>query len=248
MMSLSKMFNPSGGLGYHLRAIRKKQLWVGHQNAVAQWLKSWHLNAEKLLLIGPSAGYSLPDEFLSQFRQVDAIDPDPLAPNLFRRIHRNINIKWHTKTALLDLHQQISNHALPELASAFPNHVFLFCNILGQLRTSAPSQPDQLNSFHMQLQQLNHSHNWASYHDLWSGQGRSNEAGFRICAANLSNKITESVQFYKKCLNKNEVIDHLTAQLFENIEVTRYQWLWQITEKQLHCIEGVRPSKQESGA
>ena len=71
---------PSGGLVYHLRALRHRHgLWAPFQRVVADWLAGWQPGRRELVIVGPSAGYALPAGFLRRFERVTALEPDPLA-------------------------------------------------------------------------------------------------------------------------------------------------------------------------
>lgn len=78
--------SPSGGLTYHLRALRwRRRLWTPFRAQVAAWLAAWQPPCSELLLLGPSAGYTLDPAFLSRFAAIHAVEPDPLAHWLLRR-------------------------------------------------------------------------------------------------------------------------------------------------------------------
>lgn len=80
------LLDPSGGLVYHLRAARHRHgLWAPFHASVAGWLADWQPRRRELLIVGPSAGYALPDGFFTRFAQVTALEPDPLARWLLRR-------------------------------------------------------------------------------------------------------------------------------------------------------------------
>ncbi|NDG85242.1 MAG: hypothetical protein EBX52_09445, partial [Proteobacteria bacterium] len=70
----------SGGVFYHLRALRyRKAYWDQHHNGVRKFLEEWNPASKKLLLVGPSAGYSLPSDWLARFDSIEAFEPDPVA-------------------------------------------------------------------------------------------------------------------------------------------------------------------------
>ena len=84
----------SGGLGYHLRALRfRHSLWAPYIATVQRWLHDWRPPTDTLVVVGPSAGYALDAAFLARFRSVRALEPDPLARTLLRR--RFAQIAWH---------------------------------------------------------------------------------------------------------------------------------------------------------
>ena len=52
--------SPSGGLVYHLRALRHRHGWQPYADRLAGWLQAWSPPCRSLVLIGPSAGWTLP--------------------------------------------------------------------------------------------------------------------------------------------------------------------------------------------
>jgi len=148
-----RLFHASGGLRYHLRARRHADnLWVPFLDRVADWLGAWQPSARRLVLVGPSAGYTLPAAFLHRFREVVAHEPDPLARFLLRRRIGHPALSF--EGAVDDL---------TALASQHPDAAFLFCNLLGQDWTGRPAhvwQPMFADALHGRA--------WASYHEVAS--------------------------------------------------------------------------------
>src|SRR6185312_7176871 len=66
------------------RALRYKKLWQPFCDQVERWLDEWNPSAARLVLVGPSAGYTLPREFLRRFSQLIVIEPDPSAFMIFQ--------------------------------------------------------------------------------------------------------------------------------------------------------------------
>jgi len=112
-----------------MRALRRRSHWNHFLLPVRDWLDTWHPAATGLLLIGPSAGWCIPDSFLGRFSQIHALDIDPLAGKIFRVLHRKIiagrriQLTWQEG----DLFEQ-----LEDLLCKYPDHAVLFCNVLGQ--------------------------------------------------------------------------------------------------------------------
>ena len=79
MKSWSRIFSPSGGMVYHYRAFRfSESLWGPHRAHVERFVKSWNPPTDSILLIGPSAGYSLPKDWLAQCRERITLSPGVL--------------------------------------------------------------------------------------------------------------------------------------------------------------------------
>lgn len=110
---------------------------------------------EKILIVGPSAGYSLPAQWLARFSRIDILEPDPLARGLLRR--RFPNLVFHAGN--LDC---FSREDGPErLRQAYPDSAVLFSNVIGQMA-------DQNQAWKGNLVAAMRDTSWASYHDLIS--------------------------------------------------------------------------------
>lgn len=148
----------SGGLGYHLRAWRWRQmLWAPFLARTQGWLRAWTPPAEELVVVGPSAGYTLDAGFLARFRRVHALEPDPLARWLLRR--RLPGIDWRFGT--LDALSAVDGAAA--LAAEYPRAAILFSNVLGQA-----VEPALLPAWRVALGSALRQRHWASYHDVLS--------------------------------------------------------------------------------
>lgn len=145
----------SGGLIWHLAALRyRNTLWRPFRENLEAWLQAWNPPSSRLLLVGPSAGWTLPAALPGRFAEVLALEPDPLARRLLGRRFSGIRFDR------LDLFAPGGLEALPAL---YPDHALLFCNVLGQL---APEQRSELwcERLRVALQRFD----WASWHDLAS--------------------------------------------------------------------------------
>lgn len=149
---------PSGGLVYHLRALRRRHgLWAPFQRVVASWLAGWQPGRRELVIVGPSAGYALPAGFLRRFERVTALEPDPLARGLLARRPDAARLGFSAPR----LPGTPAPTGLARLAAAHPGQRSLFSNVLGQL--AAPAEDwRRLIARHLS------GHAWASYHDVIS--------------------------------------------------------------------------------
>lgn len=170
--------NPSGGLAWHWRAWRQRQAWAPTCAAIAAWLATCQPQSRHLLLLGPSAGWMLPTDWLRRFQSVTAVDIDPLARHLFALRHgRQLSaagVKWRYVTA-----DALAN--LPGLLAEFPQACVLFDNLLGQLRfheqdSRAPGSfltlpgTAAVEEALQKLVALLAGREWGSLHDLLSGR------------------------------------------------------------------------------
>ena len=119
----------------------------------------------QLVLIGGSAGWMLPTEWLIQFEEVHAWDIDPLAAPLFRWRHGQALKREGTR---LNLHTGDGLAQLDEWTRILPTAFFWFDNVLGQLRFTDPS-PDAVEQRLKNLQRQLKSVAWGSVHDRMSG-------------------------------------------------------------------------------
>lgn len=151
-----QLLHPSGGLVYHLRALRHRHgRWRSFHCVVAGWLDAWQPKRQQLVLVGPNAGHALPAGFLTRFDEVLALEPDPLARWWLAHRPDAARLRFVARDCLS------TPDGLGGLASAFPDAAVLFSNVLGQL--PAPEATwSALLSHHLALLP------WASYHDVAS--------------------------------------------------------------------------------
>lgn len=127
---------------------------------------------QQLVLIGSSAGWMLPTEWLTQFEEVHAWDIDPLAAPLFRWRHGRALAQHGTR---LHLNTGDGLSALDVCMQDLPEAFFWFDNVLGQLRfTGWPLQETARRLGQIQHQMKGVA--WGSLHDRMSGPRRSDQA------------------------------------------------------------------------
>ncbi|MBS0356451.1 MAG: hypothetical protein JSR83_21400 [Proteobacteria bacterium] len=149
------LLDPSGGLVYHLRARLQRGRWAAFHAAVASWLDTWQVVEQELVIVGPNAGYALPDGFLGRFDGIFALEPDPLARRLLARRRDATTLRFDRLDCLR------TPDGLAWLAARFPHAAFLFSNVLGQI--SAPA-----GDWSTLLRHHLAGRTWASYHDVIS--------------------------------------------------------------------------------
>ncbi|MCB1962530.1 MAG: hypothetical protein KDF24_05130 [Rhodocyclaceae bacterium] len=150
--------DPSGGLGYHWRARRYRvRLWQPYHARVAQWLAAWQPPCRTLVLVGPSAGYALSDEFIARFAHCVVLEPDPLARWLLKRRLGAARCRFET----LDVFDDPA--ALAALGTRAADTAILFCNVIGQALDADTAPPWRARQ-HAALV----NHHWASWHDCFS--------------------------------------------------------------------------------
>ena len=218
--------SPSGGLLWHWRAWRNRSHWGRFNAAISAWLDAWQHGSSGLLLLGPSAGWCLPDTFLGRFSHIHAVDLDPLAPLLFRWLHgralAGVRLSWQ-RGNLFD--------AIGPLLERYPRHAVLFANVLGQhgLHQREPGRAEaDFAGLGLQLQ----GRRWASFHDRLSGEWsgtRSEPAALRFAA--VADTLTLA-----KIAGSGAWIDHLTTTVLP-ADCSRLLLPWSIYEGRLHWIE-----------
>lgn len=184
-------FGAAGGLGYHVLARRfRSKLWREFTTTLATWLHAWPQRHGALLLVGPSAGYTLPAPFLARYSELRISEPDFLARLIFRQ--RFSAMATATEHARFFDHEPCPGgpwvriegerrptrsrrfrasgwHALVSLAGS---HDILFCNLLGQLAVLHPQltwEPGWSASFSELARTFDRANcHWASYHDRLS--------------------------------------------------------------------------------
>ncbi|OQW53684.1 MAG: hypothetical protein A4S09_07205 [Proteobacteria bacterium SG_bin7] len=217
-MGFGTFFFSSGGIGYHFRAVKySEKLWDAFKANLGLWLRDWEQKNSSLLLIGPSAGYSLNENFLRRYKKVYINEPDILARMLFRRRFLNLNIE--------NVHGEFIFSGKP-----FPDSDILFCNVLGQLRLGQES----LAKLMVRLD----SKNFASYHDLFSFRGSFQWLSERVYAGpkvNEAHLLSHFIQFTKE--RELIVEDHGLLNFFPSR--SRLILHWEVVPGRHHLIECV---------
>ncbi len=217
MSTTRYLAHPSGGLAYHLRAWRYRgTLWLPYLEQVADWLQAWRPATRHLVLIGPSAGYSLSAGFLDRFERISAMEPDILARVLLRQ--RFPGVRFDFRDALGDPR---------DLPRNFPDAAYLFCNLLGQEWTTASR-----NTWQPALVEALNGQPWASYHDLVSTvrQPRSYAALSLPALISLDDLLGH---FWPP--GELHLHDHETHGLLPH-RPRRYA-IWQLTPDRVHLVE-----------
>jgi hypothetical protein len=237
--SLPRLFDISGGLIWHARALRfRNQLWRPFRENIRQYLQAApkhnsnsHRNFDQkphqtLLLIGPSAGWCLTDDFLTVYPQIICIDPDPLAPLLFDWVHgkalrkANVSLSWREEDFFADPQRHLEGLADP---------IILFCNVAGQLfLQDRPSNHVEEVLVHMK--HVLSGMDWGSFHDLFSAP----------ISQDLPMRLYPSKPEGQKLLTDYGLsgawLDHLTGELLPKGN-ERLIIPWQLKPDRLHLVE-----------
>ena len=223
----------TGGLGWHLKAWRYRQhLWTGYLQQTHAFLKDWSeqsletAGVKRLIIVGASAGWSLSANWLQSFESLVLVDPDPLAPWLFKRNHPKPEGQ-HREWVRRDFRQ-----ALPNLIPGPKPSAVLFNNLLGQLRLTS----QDLDATESQLAELKTrlgGAHWASFHDRLSGDW---SAAQQSAGAMTATRPLDNACLIKAFGKGGEWLDHLTADVLPQTS-KRWVYPWRITPDRLHVVE-----------
>ena len=194
---------------------------------IAQFLTQVQPKSDHLVLIGGSAGWMMPPDWLARFKRIDAYDIDPLAPWLFDGQHgkrlkaQGIEVNHHRQDALA---------TLPDILKQHPQACVWFDNVLGQHRFRVRDEARVEHEL-AQLKTMLKGRHWGSLHDVWSGptDGRLLPAGLNVWSHHVTAKQGLEAAFSQKLLAslgaKEVWHDHLTSQVFaQNTPTTWMPW------------------------
>jgi hypothetical protein len=219
MDSFGPLFHSSGGLLYHLRAWRHgDRLWTDFRAQVAAWLRAWQPRTETLILVGPSAGYTLPPDFLAAFHRIIALEPEPLARWLLRRRFPDARIEFGPA---LRHPAELADHT---------DGAVLFCNLLGQDWTDLPAE-----TWRPELARALAGRSWASYHDLaTTTRPPDHHATVELARAQPLDAIL--ARFWRSGVL--EIEDHERQGLFPDLP--RAYTIWHLRPGSHHLVEWLR--------
>ena len=155
----------TGGLNWHWHARASRQRWQPTSSALADFLRTVPVDGQHLLVLGASAGWMMPTEWLLRCARVDTVDIDPLAPHLFGWRHgralTRAGVRWH--------HHRLDALAhLDDLLQRFPEAWLWFDNLLGQHRYRLRDAARAERELQALAPRLSGRH-WGSVHDVYSG-------------------------------------------------------------------------------
>ena len=240
---------PTGGLTYHLIALQSQKRWASFKSEVRSFLlERWNPTEPDLILIGPSAGWTLPLDWLSQFKNVVVVEPDPLARVILkRRCVQSSQLSFDKRFDRLPwlVSTQDRSEPLRALLDAHPRAAVLFSNVLGQMPLLLPTDFSEAqhqecrDAFLMALK----NRNWASYHDVISGDvsGELKNQLQLSSKANGNNEFKNVADLAHRFFTQaTEVVDHETMWLSQDVEVQYH--VWPLTKKRIHVIGFMAPN------
>ena len=245
-MSAQALFNPAGGLRYHLRAYRySERLWQPFRWALGEWLLGWKPPETTLALFGPSGGYCLQPFLFERFERVICFEPDPLAYAIFSRRIRRAPLERRPRLERiaedhLVLHPE---RLLPRLESFGPTAV-AFSNLIGQLpmllaRTGV--EKVRLGPVQSAIRAAISGRSFASFHDRVSGEVRPEFEQPLSADGRLTDRELFGVVYHADAADSAEslgLIDHQSGGYFPETLPHAY-FKWELEPGLFHLIEAV---------
>jgi hypothetical protein len=239
--------NPAGGLRYHTRALFGARTWAPFRAALANWLGAFRPSVTRAVLVGPSAGYTFPDEFLRRFSALTVLEPDPVAGFLLQRRLRRLGVRdVHVESRDLLLGPLLEGgEGLAELLTADPEASLVFGNVLGQVRfLLTESEFERFKSaFRERIVPLLESRAWLSFHDRLSGSLAPRFEAPYVTLARLDDAaVLRELYPTEQAGAPVELFDHQSEGFFAS-ELPHAYFNWQIDRERYHLIEGVALSR-----
>lgn len=223
------LLHPSGGLIWHWRAWLNRHHWSPLTTALRDWIRDWIAQIppeqRSLILIGPSAGWTLPLDLFGRFDTITVFEPDIMARQLLRYRLTGTSLFFESRDVF-------SEGGLHYLQTHYPHHAILFCNVLGQL---APEDEEQAQSWCGQLRTSLRHHTWASYHDLISTHLPPTH--FERVVNFAANTSFDTVLKHFWRVNEIEICDHHTFELTKDVRFACIPW--RLRKNQWHLLQWV---------
>jgi len=216
----------SGGLRWHLRALRHRLLHEPFRRAVAAFLEAWHPASAQLIVVGPSAGWFLPPQFLQRFSRLVLVDLDVSAPFFFHLRHGRRLRRGGTELMWIGADFVV---CLPQILAAHPGAAVLFCNVLGQLGVERSDYEQRL----AQLPGWLEGREWGSFHDRYSTRTRG---GLPIELLPFTSGATLDEGMLRRIGCSGEWMDHGTGGVLPE-GTLRHHLPWFLTPGRFHWIE-----------
>lgn len=247
MSGSSALWNPAGGLRYHLRAYRYSEtLWQPFRWALGEWLLGWEPPEKTLVMVGPSGGYTTQPFLFERFERLICLEPDPVARFVFkRRLARAPLESRPTLEFITD--DRLVHHPdkLVALLETLGDAAVLFSNILGQVRVLLGASSEEEPAFVRVREEVRRAlanRSYASYHDRVSGHPRPEGSDKPMIADDqLSNaELVESLYPADTRVGEDaELLDHFTQGFFPR-DLEHAYFVWELEPGWFHLIEGVR--------
>ena len=201
-------------------------------------------SSDSLVIIGASAGWMMPTNWLCQFKEVHTFDIDPLAAPLFRWRHgQNLRrsgtaLTCHTQNALSDLPSLLRDHS---------KACIFFDNVLGQLRFT-DSEVQSTEKYISQIVKCLKGREWGSVHDRMSGpvskvlklgtgtNGTHGTHGLWPETSGHLDKSDEAQKWLSQINAQSPWLDHLTDHVFDKTTAV-HNFAWAFKPNYWHWLQ-----------
>jgi hypothetical protein len=252
-MSAHPLWNPAGGVRYHLRALRHAaRLWEPFRWPLGEWLLGWQTSEPTLLLVGPSGGYNLQPFLLERFARVVVLEPDPLARLVLRRRLARVPLDPRPELELIAEDQLVFHpERFARLLERLGPTAILFCNVLGQLRQLLEVEDTGAPSFvavRAAVRAAIAGRSWASFHDRVSGAlPPSLEEPIASAHRWSDQELLQHAYYGGSDAIGGELLDHGTEGFFP--EALPHLYLrWELAPGSYHLIEAVASTAERKEA
>ena len=207
-------------------------------------LQTKEKSSNSLVIIGASAGWMMPTNWLCQFKEVHTFDIDPLAAPLFRWRHgQNLRrsgtaLTCHTQNALSDLPSLLRDHS---------KACIFFDNVLGQLRFT-DSEVQSTEKYISQIVKCLKGREWGSVHDRMSGpvskvlkldpgtNGTHGTNGLLPETSGHLDKSDEAQKWLSQINAQSPWLDHLTDHVFDKTTAV-HNFAWAFKPNYRHWLQ-----------
>lgn len=219
------LMRPSGGLRWHLRALRYRECHGPFREQVASFLAAWEPDTTDLVLVGPSAGWFLPATFLTRFSRLLMMELDTSA--------RFFPVaSWTVAASGSSVHHVVDGGFRDQTARSVGSATqggCAFCNVLGQLGLERSDYQVELAALKLRLS----GRRWASFHDRFSSLGQDLRG--RVAASFSSTRSMDAAMLGELGCS-GEWTDHGTEHVFPDGTLRRVA-VWSITKSRVHFVE-----------
>jgi hypothetical protein len=239
----SALFNPAGGVWYHLRARRHaKKLWEPFRWALGEWLLAWQPPEKVLLLVGPSAGYNLQPFVFERFEKVVVLEPDPVARWIFKRRLAKAPLERRPVLEFVAQDHLVRHpERLQPLLASLGEPALMFSNVLGQIACllDVEDRAPEFVRVQSAVECALIGRSWLSFHDRVSGSLGPSLEQVAFAPRRWSDREVIANAYYGDPDSKDlELRDHLTSGFFPE-DVPHAYFTWQLEPGLFHLIEGV---------
>jgi hypothetical protein len=236
---------PSGGLTYHLKALRHQNgRWKPFRARVRDFLmNTWAPTEKELIVFGPSAGWTLPVDWLARFERVVFVEPDPVARFLLKRKFPRAGIE--SSVEYLPWFDEGSRNfkgrsRFADLVARNPNSAILFANVLGQIKLLKTVDENVDRDCRREFSAALLGRNWASYHDVLSSKAPL-KSPFPSSPPRERDLDSLARHYFETDNRRQELVDHETLWIDDG---RTFEFApWTLDSSSNHLIGFVSPKK-----